>query len=229
MNKDNRTGSRLFFIEFLIVLFFFLIVSTVCLRLFARAHMITQRADALSHAQAAAASAAAAVEAAVTDTEISARVDDRADTMAADAQTTVYTDTAAANAQAAVTNADIMAADTQTAVYVATAAANAQAAAPDTNPTDILAAAARYLPGASVSDGVLTIAYDDNYQVCAAGDARYTLTMQAAPAQDGTEIFITVRGSAEEADDEPAAGSQQPVYELTVSFHRPMTREEALQ
>lgn len=62
MNKNNRTGSHLFFIEFIIVLFFFLIVSTVCLRLFANAHGITQRADALSHAQAAAASVAAVAE-----------------------------------------------------------------------------------------------------------------------------------------------------------------------
>ncbi len=62
MKRNDRTGSHLFFIEFIIVLFFFLIVSTVCLRLFARAHGITQRADALSHAQAAAESVAAAVE-----------------------------------------------------------------------------------------------------------------------------------------------------------------------
>lgn len=62
MDRNNRTGSHLFFIEFIIVLFFFLIVSTVCLRLFARAHGITQQADALSHAQAAAASVAAVVE-----------------------------------------------------------------------------------------------------------------------------------------------------------------------
>ena len=62
MKENKRTGSHLFFIEFIIVLFFFLIVSTVCLRLFARAHGITQRADALSHAQAAAASVAAAME-----------------------------------------------------------------------------------------------------------------------------------------------------------------------
>lgn len=62
MSRKTRTGSRLFFIEFLIVLFFFLIVSTVCLKLFTRAHLITQRANALSHAQAAAASVAAAIE-----------------------------------------------------------------------------------------------------------------------------------------------------------------------
>ena len=48
MKKQNRTGSRLFFIEFLIVLFFFLIVSAVCLKLFAHAHQITERAEAFS-------------------------------------------------------------------------------------------------------------------------------------------------------------------------------------
>lgn len=69
MKRNNRTGPRLFFIEFLIVLFFFLIISTVCLRLFAHAHMITQRADALSHAQTSAASVAAAVESIVNSTD----------------------------------------------------------------------------------------------------------------------------------------------------------------
>ncbi len=62
MKRNSRTGSRLFFIEFLIVLFFFLIISTVCLRLFARAHTITQRSDALSHAQTVASSVAAVIE-----------------------------------------------------------------------------------------------------------------------------------------------------------------------
>lgn len=62
MKRNSRTGSRLFFIEFLIVLFFFLIISTVCLRLFVKAHTITQRSEALSHAQTAAASIAAVIE-----------------------------------------------------------------------------------------------------------------------------------------------------------------------
>ena len=53
MQHQDRK-SRLFFIEFLIVLFFFLIISTVCLRLFAHA---------LSHAQAEAASAAELISA----------------------------------------------------------------------------------------------------------------------------------------------------------------------
>lgn len=55
----KKTGSRLFLTEFLIVLFFFLIVSTVCLKLFVRSHEITEGAAALSHGQTMAASAAA--------------------------------------------------------------------------------------------------------------------------------------------------------------------------
>ena len=70
MNRNSRTGSRLFFIEFLIVLFFFLIISTVCLRLFVKSHTITQHSEALSHAQAIAASVASVIEqGAITPTE----------------------------------------------------------------------------------------------------------------------------------------------------------------
>lgn len=58
MRTKTAGKSHLFFIEFLIVLFFFLIISTICLRTFSRAHQITAHADALSHAQAAAASVA---------------------------------------------------------------------------------------------------------------------------------------------------------------------------
>lgn len=58
MKKQHSGNSRLFFIEFLIVLFFFLIISTVCLKLFVKAHQITQHAEDLSHAQTLAASAA---------------------------------------------------------------------------------------------------------------------------------------------------------------------------
>jgi hypothetical protein len=60
MKKNARMGTRLFFIEFLIVLFFFLIVSTICLQLFARSDQFTRKANALSHAQANASSLAAA-------------------------------------------------------------------------------------------------------------------------------------------------------------------------
>lgn len=63
MKRNSQTGSRTFFIEFLIALFFFLIISTVCLRVFARAYTITRRSEATANAQAAAASVAAVVEA----------------------------------------------------------------------------------------------------------------------------------------------------------------------
>lgn len=62
MKKNARTGSRLFFIEFLIVIFFFLIISTVCLRLFVAARLTTQKASALSHAQQMSSSIAELVE-----------------------------------------------------------------------------------------------------------------------------------------------------------------------
>ena len=57
MRDQKRTGTRLFFIEFLIVLFFFFLVSTVCLKLFAAAHQLTVQAEALSQAQTLASSA----------------------------------------------------------------------------------------------------------------------------------------------------------------------------
>lgn len=62
--------SHLFFIEFLIVLLFFLIVSTVCLRLFVYARQVTDSSDALSHAQTTAASVAEIISA--TDGSLSA-------------------------------------------------------------------------------------------------------------------------------------------------------------
>lgn len=63
MKKQASDKSRLFFIEFLIVLFFFLIIGTVCLRVFATAHSTTRNADALAHAQSTAASLAEILEA----------------------------------------------------------------------------------------------------------------------------------------------------------------------
>ena len=58
MHKKLTGNSRLFFIEFLIVLFFFLIISTICLKLFVQAHKITVDSENLSRAQNLAASAA---------------------------------------------------------------------------------------------------------------------------------------------------------------------------
>lgn len=51
MKDQKRTGTRLFLIEFLIVLFFFFLVSAVCLKLFAAAHQTTAQAEARSYAQ----------------------------------------------------------------------------------------------------------------------------------------------------------------------------------
>ena len=56
-------AGGLFFIEFLIVLFFFLIISTVCLRLFVQSHSMTKRTEELFQAQEAAASVAELLEA----------------------------------------------------------------------------------------------------------------------------------------------------------------------
>lgn len=63
MRKKYRTGPNLFFIEFIIALFFFLIVSTICIRVFVHAHLTTQNAEALSFAQTVSSSVAEAVEA----------------------------------------------------------------------------------------------------------------------------------------------------------------------
>lgn len=60
---SNHSETRLFFIEFLIVLFFFLIISTVCLRLFVQSHSMTKYTEELFQAQEAAASVAELLEA----------------------------------------------------------------------------------------------------------------------------------------------------------------------
>lgn len=65
-STSNHSGTRLFFIEFLIVLFFFLIISTVCLRLFVQSHSMTKHTEELFQAQEAAASVAELLEAGVT-------------------------------------------------------------------------------------------------------------------------------------------------------------------
>ena len=62
MRKKYRTGPNLFFIEFIISLFFFLIVSTICIRVFVHAHLTTLDAEALSCAQMTASSIAEAIE-----------------------------------------------------------------------------------------------------------------------------------------------------------------------
>ncbi len=200
MKKNNRTGSRLFFIEFLIVLFFFLIVSTVCLRMFARAHTITRRADALSHAQAAASSAAAVFENICTDPD------------------------------------------------GVTGGSDAQA---------ILDLAAGLLPGAEVYTDGLCIFYDSEFQPCAIEEAAYALTAAVQPGEtvytltDAARPEETAQALADDSRPEETAqtptdtsqsGSQETgvsievrdssqalIYELSASFHRPLTGKEALQ
>lgn len=148
MNRNSRTGSRLFFIEFLIVLFFFLIISTVCLRLFTKAHMITRRANALSGAQTTAASIAAVIESG----------DGSAETVSS------------------------------------------------------------YFPEAIVDKELLTLYFDKNFQTIESRDgAFYTMTVSLNPGREKTGLISV-------SDRE-----QNTLYELSVSSHRPMTREEALQ
>ena len=62
MKKKYRTGPNLFFIEFIIALFFFLIVSTICVRVFVHAHLVTLGAEALSYAQTTASSVAEVIK-----------------------------------------------------------------------------------------------------------------------------------------------------------------------
>ncbi len=57
-SQNQNQKSRLFFLEFLIVLFFFLIISTVCIRLFVQARKTSDSAEELARAQTLAASAA---------------------------------------------------------------------------------------------------------------------------------------------------------------------------
>lgn len=63
MRKQQNSGSRLFFIEFIIVLFFFMIVSAVSLRLFTQANAVTRRSNALFGAQTAVTSFSSVLEA----------------------------------------------------------------------------------------------------------------------------------------------------------------------
>ena len=141
MKKNSGKGSRLFLIEFLIVLFFFLIISTVCLQLFVKAHLITRRSEALSHAQAAAASVAALIE----------------------------------------------------------------------SGNDTPEKAASYFPEAS-------IAYSSDFRTCTPEKAAYTL-----------KVLMTENGQEVLSDITVTEKDHSVLYELSVSFHRPFTRKEALQ
>lgn len=150
MDKNSRTGSRLFFIEFLIVLFFFLIISTVCLRLFVKSHTITMRANALSGAQSTAASVAA---------------------------------------------------------VISSGDGSAQSVA-------------SYFPEALAEGEQLTLFFDKDFQAVDSGDnAFYTMTILLNPVSNQEKTGLISVSDREESI----------LYELPVSFHRPLTREEALQ
>ena len=148
MKKNSGKGFRLFFIEFLIVLFFFLIIITVCLKVFAKAHMITQRSEALSHAQTASSSVAALIGSGYDTPE----------------------------------------------------------------------KAAAYFPESSVESDGFSVTYDSDFNTCTSEKAAYTL--RVLMTENGHEVIsdITVTGQ-----------DQSVLYELSVCFHRPFTRKEALQ
>ena len=148
MKKNSGKGSRLFLIEFLIVLFFFLIISTVCLQLFVKAHLITRRSEALSHAQAAAASVAALIE----------------------------------------------------------------------SGNDTPEKSASYFPEASIESDGFSITYDSDFRTCTPEKAAYTL-----------KVLMTENGQEVLSDITVTEKDHSVLYELSVSFHRPFTRKEALQ
>ncbi len=201
MKRSKRTGSHLFFIEFIIVLFFFLIVSTVCLRLFAQAHGITQRADALSHAQAAAASVAAAVEDILAeDPSISSQ---KADSRTTSADSSDISDGATADPDHAKN-------------LLQTAAGYLPGASLSALPDD-----------PSGQEGII-IFYDKEFQTCAADDARYLLTA-AVEMMSGQDGQVESGKAMESLHISVTDYDHAPVYELTVALHRPATREEALQ
>lgn len=182
MKRTSRTGSRLFFIEFMIVLFFFLIVSTVCLRLFARAHVITRNADMLSHAQAAASSVAAAAEDAIAEGTTAPAEKTTAEGTTAPAQDPGVEETAIAGSR-----------------------------------ETVLPRIAEAFPDSKITEGKLVITYDQNFRPCGQADAEYTLTASSTLRQREETLDITVTDR-----------KKKEVYRLSVTYHHPLTRREAL-
>lgn len=184
MKNQNAGKSRLFFMEFLIVLFFFLIVSTICLRLFAKAHQITQNANALAHAQSAAASVAEVLS---------------------DGRGTVE---------------EVVAYFPEAAVKTDSGAASD----PSESMTENMPAEEDISPEATGENAqaedayTLTIPYDQEFIPCSSEQQPcYTLT-----------AAVTLRGNEKLADITVHDARQIEIYSLSVSFHTPFTREEAL-
>ncbi len=208
MKRNSRTGSRLFFIEFLIVLFFFLIISTVCLRLFAQAHSVTQHSEALSHAQVLASSVAAVIEEGKDAAPIAAD-----DEMAGlvEGAATITSDNAVSGL---VESAATIAADNEAAGLVESAATITS----DNAVTGLVENAASYFPDASVTENGFFITYDQNFNPCPAKKAFYTLavTMKLEDRKISADIVIE-------------AYDHSVLYKLPVSFSVPLTRGEVLQ
>ncbi len=203
MDRNNRTGSHLFFIEFIIVLFFFLIVSTVCLRLFARAHGITQQADALSHAQAAAASVAAVVEDILADeTDNMITLQSAAECLPGAALATLPENSSGQEGLSIFYDKDFQPCTADEARYLLTATLES-ANGPDRQ-------------GESAGQDEQSEPSEQNEQI-----GLIEQNEQSNPADQSKSVetlFISVTDY-----------DHAPVYELSVALYRPMTRKEALQ
>ncbi len=199
MKQNNRTGSHLFFIEFIIVLFFFLIVSTVCLRLFARAHGITQKADALSHAQAAAASVTSVVEDILADSP------------------DVSIETAGNLLQAA---AEYLPGAALAALPDDPSGQEGLAILYDKSFQPCAADEARYLLTATLATAGEPSPQDESAEQNTQDVPAEENIQNGSAGQNGSEVTLSV--SVTDYD-------HAPVYELSVTLHCPTTRKEALQ
>lgn len=195
MKNQNAGKSRLFFMEFLIVLFFFLIVSTICLRLFVKAHQITQNANALAHAQSAAASVA----------EVLSNGHGTAEEVAAYFPEAAVKTTSEQNKgnSGSEDNSGIM----------------TENAAEDESNSKASVSSETIADNAPSEDSyTLTVLYDREFVPCdSKQQPYYTLT-----------AIVTLPGNEKTADITVYDARQNAIYNLSVSFHTPVTREEAL-
>ncbi|MCD8346803.1 MAG: hypothetical protein LUD16_02405 [Lachnospiraceae bacterium] len=182
MKKQASDRSRLFFIEFLIVLFFFLIIGTVCLRVFAAAHRVTQDADALAHAQSTAASIAEVLEAGeeIEDYFPEVRlISEDSISEDLDSEKLISKDLDSEGFISEETNGISKIIDGQTNLY--------------------------------------EITYDSDFQACDADDAFYTLNLTLTTEDHNQTAQIAIFDRTGDT-----------LYELSVVYHLPLTREEAL-
>ncbi len=208
MKRQTSGKSRTFFIEFLIVLFFFLIIGTVCLRVFVSAHQVTRDADALAHAQSTAASIAEVLEAG----------EDIRDYFP-DAVLLAGAETDAAGADDA-SNADNADDDSNaTDESGAADAADADTANNGDNATDAVDASDMDIAENGRQSQCYQMTWDRDFTVCSGNSDSvfYTLMLQLDTTdhmQTASMVFTDSSG--------------ETLYELTVSYHLALTREEAL-